>query len=224
MYEGLSGDELAKIPDDEFLADVVIPDHPCPPPKSTEDEWIAEARELEHLGEAFAEDVVSFARQLKATAQASARNRFGATAEAVKVLTRSGMTIAEAAKALGMEEHEAAGVLTRSPMDAPRVLEAEMLLRRHRDWTYPKVAARMHEPFNYDAMARLAELLGLERAARPHIRPERVEELRRQVLDLRERDPKISWSELARVTGVERTTLWKMAKRGNWFGESEAAA
>lgn len=222
-YAHLTEAEALAVPDDEFLADVDLrlagrtPKRPARLDDPDDTTWEQEAATLDHLKGGWAGFLVNRA---KASLDTPCRSRRYHGLNEVASLTQAGMTIAEAAEALGMEEHEAAGALAGSIHRAPRALEMEYLLRAHPDWTYGKIVDEMVEKATVHTVTRMAELLGLERAGTTTAHDRFDGDLYRQIKDAVEASVrehgKPKYADIGRQLGLGRPTVYRIAKRMGW--------
>ena len=191
---------------DEFLADVQIPAHPCPPARCTTEEWLAEAATLEHFDGAFAEALVESAnRQLH-----TAVGRFSKQ-EPIDRLLATGCTLAECAEQLGLSPVQVAAQLVRSPLDAPAYLAAEEQLRADHRAGYAECARRAGLIGRYEDpqafVKRVAVRLGLERDGR-QVDPNEIA----TVVRMRD-DEGMSWREIGRQLGINHATAHRLYAR-----------
>lgn len=201
-----------------LLDGVSIPFGPAAPARCSEDEWLAEMASLDYYS-AF-DDVL--ADRARANLDAPKRSARHAGLADLKRLTRSGLTIAEAAFELEMEPMEAAGILGGSADRAEKVMAVEDYLTRHPLHSYTACARTCGTAVN--TVIRYAALLGKERkcaggAAKHRAIPDARREKVKALVLASEGTPK--WAAIGREVGMDRGCVFRLAKREGWLRHSD---
>lgn len=116
------------------LSDVVIPDHPCPPARSTLDEWEREAETLPHMRLKIQEKRFTAARDR----WTNRMDRWGGRDLVVTLATQDGLGLDQIASLLAATPEEIAGTLVQPGEDkgnVQRVLNVVRTWKANPDWS-----------------------------------------------------------------------------------------
>ena len=200
---------------EDFLADVVIPAHPCPPARHTLDEWEREAAGLDHLQLAIRERRQLDARQ----AWASREGRWGGREIILRLAREDGMTdLDEIADFLGVTPEEVATALVAEETDerAGLLLAVVRAWKAHPDWSARQIARATGTNVNF-VLRHVEQLGGKIEAVERHragggkkFSPEAYDAIR----ELREQGH--SYSAIAKRLGMRENTVARICQRRGW--------
>lgn len=143
---------------DNTLDDVVIPTHPCPPARCSQEQWDEEAAELEHIRGSFSSVAVA-AADARCAWRNDPHGRYGG-ALAVRNLAQRGVPWSEIAAIIEDRIENVARVFCKADANVQAFIKAEQWLRTNGCPSYGKVA----EATGLDKyqVFRLCERLGIK--------------------------------------------------------------
>jgi DNA-binding CsgD family transcriptional regulator len=198
----------------DFLDDVVIPNHPCPPARCSAEQWEAEAAQLEHVRGAWSTIAVEAAEAR--TEYLLAENGRYAGYEAVHSLARAGASFADIARIVGDTVENVVRLFCQADEDVKAFRQAEQILRQEGCRSQAEVARRTGLSRNqlHVLCAQLGiksmQTASMEAGGGRTISPERYAKIR----TLREAGK--SAAQIAAIVGVKPNTATRICTRNGW--------